>query len=212
MSPPAARVDLYWLPLGSGAHCVRWNGQVYEAIVAVRDRRTRRDLYHAALQVHHGDRRYVVEMAPVWDRADPDRGVVAEGPVGLPWLGRSTWFRYEVRCWRDGLIPDIDQAVDSPRTLSTDPAQARRVLDLLPDFPTATWGRDEQQTGDMWNSNSLIAWLLTHSRLDPGAAAVPRGGRAPGWTAGEVVAARDGLPTGWAGRTPPSDLRGHPSG
>ena len=24
-------VDLFWLPLGAGGHCVRFNGRVYEA-------------------------------------------------------------------------------------------------------------------------------------------------------------------------------------
>ena len=28
------RVDLYWLPLGAGGHCVRANGRVYEAVAA----------------------------------------------------------------------------------------------------------------------------------------------------------------------------------
>ena len=38
--PPTGRtmddgkVDLYWLPLGAGGHCVRANGRVYEAIAA----------------------------------------------------------------------------------------------------------------------------------------------------------------------------------
>ena len=29
-------VDLYWLPLGAGGHCVRVNGLVYEAVAARR--------------------------------------------------------------------------------------------------------------------------------------------------------------------------------
>jgi len=55
----------------------------------------------------------------------------------------------------------------------------------------ASWGRDELQTGDMWNSNSLISWLIARSGLDPGTARLPAGGRAPGWHAGLVVAARE---------------------
>ena len=192
--PPAAAVsasvDLYWLPLGAGAHCVRWNGRVYEAAVALRERRARCDLYHAALEVRVDGDRFVLEMAPVWDRPEPDRGVVAEGAVGLPWLGRSRWFRYEVRRWRNGTIPDVSSAVDSPRRLSADGAQARHVLKLAPDFPALTWGRDELDTGDMWNSNSLIAWLLARSNHDTDAAQPPPGGRAPGWSAGLIVAAR----------------------
>ncbi len=44
-------VDLYWLPLGAGGHSVRFNGRVYEALVATVERRTRCDLYHSALEV-----------------------------------------------------------------------------------------------------------------------------------------------------------------
>jgi len=43
----------------------------------------------------------------------------------------------------------------------------------------------------MWNSNSLTAWLLARSRHDTDLVRLPAHGRAPGWTAGLVVAARD---------------------
>lgn len=149
-----------------------------------------RDLYHCALQVRVGDDRVVIEMAPVWSTDEPDRGVVAEGPVGTPGLGHSRLFRYEVRCWRSGIIADIAEAVASPQRLSASVSQARQLLDLVPAFPTATWGRDELGTGDMWNSNSLISWLLTRSGHRMAAIAPPAHGLAPGWTAGLVVAAR----------------------
>lgn len=183
-------IDLYWLPLGAGDHVVKWVGGTYEAFMAVRDRRDRCDLYHAALQVHLGGNRYAIESAPSWDRAAPDRGVVAEGPVGLALLGRSKWFRYEVRRWRNGIIPDVARAVESPRRISTDSHQAERILGLAPHFPTKTWGRDEQHIGDMWNSNSLIAWLLASSGFDMETIHPPAGGRAPGWVAGLVAARR----------------------
>src|SRR5919199_3597250 len=102
-----ARVLLYWLPLGAGGHVVRWNGRIYEAISARLEHRTIHDLYHAALEVHAGGDRVVIEMAPVWAARDADRGVVNEGPVGMPWLGRFAAFRYEVRRWRGGVIPDV---------------------------------------------------------------------------------------------------------
>jgi hypothetical protein len=50
--------------------------------------------------------------------------------------------------------------------------------------------RDELNTGDMWNSNWLISWLLACSGHDTDAIASPAHDRAPGWTAGLVVAAR----------------------
>lgn len=200
-----ACVDLYWLPLGAGAHCVRWNGRVYEALVAARAHRERCDLYHAALEVRLDDDRFVIEMAPVWDRHEPDRGVVAEGAVGYPWLGRSRWFRYEVRRWRDGFIPDVAAAVDSPRRLSRDHDSAQQILELIPSFPAVTWGRDELGTGEMWNSNSLVAWLLARSGHNMEAARPPTHGRAPGWAAGLAVAARQVPRLGGADR--PADPR-----
>jgi len=183
-------VDLFWLPLGAGGRFVRTNGRIYEAVAARLQHRDRSDLYHSALEVHHAGERHVIEQGPVWNVSEAYRGVVSEGPVGSPRLGRLKLFRYEVRSWQDGFIPDRDEAVDSPRRVSSDGERARRVLELVPDFPTATWGRDEQQTGEMWNSNSLIAWLLARSGHDIDSIALPAHGRAPGWSAGLCVAAR----------------------
>jgi hypothetical protein len=42
----------------------------------------------------------------------------------------------------------------------------------------------------MWNSNSIIAWLLERAGIDAAAVAPPSGGRAPGWAAGVAVARR----------------------
>jgi hypothetical protein len=189
--PSGDGVDLYWLPLGAGGRFVRSNGRLYEALAARLQHRDRSDLYHSALEVHIGGDRYVIEQAPVWNMKDPDRGVVCEGAVGAPWLGRFKLFRYEVRRWRNGFIPDRGEAVDSPRRVSADRARAQQLLDLAPRFPTATWGRDEQDTGEMWNSNSLIAWLLARSGHDSDAISPPAHGRAPGWSAGLSVADRE---------------------
>ncbi|GAA4351244.1 hypothetical protein [Angustibacter luteus] len=186
------QVDLYWLPLGAGERsgCVRWNGRLFESIVARRTRRMPSDLYHSALEIHLDDVRFTIEMTPVWGNGSGDRGVVATGPVGLRALGRSRFFRYEVRCWRGGSIPDLAEAAGGRRTLRTDPHVARRVLDLVSTVPTATWGRDELGTGDMWNSNSLTSWLIASAGIGTDDVAPPLGGRAPGWTAGLAVARR----------------------
>lgn len=183
-------VDLFWLPLGAGAgnQIVRLSGRVYERLAAWRDRRPRQALYHSALRVRVGDERFVIEMAPVWSNGATERGAVREGPVGLPWLGRSRLFRYEVRRWRDGTIDDIAYAVESPQRLSADHEHAARLLERVPDFPTATWGLDELGAGEMWNSNSLVSWLLPVSGHDIDAITPPAGGRAPGWHAGMVRA------------------------
>jgi hypothetical protein len=192
LAPSSTSVDLYWLPLGAGdnTHCVRTNGRIFEWATARYRHREPLDLYHSALEVRTDQGRFVIEMAPVWSTDAPDRGVVAEGPVGLRWLGRSRLFRYEVRCWRDGAIPDVAEAVESPQRLCTDPARAEQLLSLAPTFPTTTWGRDEFGTGDMWNSNSLISWLLARSGHDIDSLGPPVHGRAPGWAAGLVVAGR----------------------
>ena len=95
-----------------------------------------------------------------------------------------------MRRWRNGAIPDEEYAVESPYHLDTDAARARLLLNLVERFPVATWGRDELATGDMWNSNSLISWLLSRSHHDTAAIGPPAHGRAPGWRAGLVVAAR----------------------
>ena len=134
--------------------------------------------------------RYVIEQAPIPDHNADRRGVVAEGPVGVKMLGRFRLFRYEIRRWRDGAIPDIRQAVGSPVHLTDDVHQAQRVLDLLPAVPTPVWGRDEFRTGEMWNSNSVVSWVLTSSGVPLASVGPPAGGRAPGWRAGTVIAER----------------------
>ena len=183
-------IDLYWLPLGAGGHSVRMNGRLFEWVAARLERRDRCDLYHSAFQVQVPEGRFVVEMTPIRPSDGAERGVVAEGPVGARALGRFRLFRYEVRRWRDGTIPDIDEAVESPQRLSDDPDCARRLLDLVPQVPTPVWGRDELGAGEMWNSNSLISWLIVRSGLDVDSIAPPLGGRAPGWRAGVVIAGR----------------------
>jgi hypothetical protein len=98
--------------------------------------------------------------------------------------------RYEVRCWRDGVIADLVEAVDSPQRLTRAVTAAERVLELVTEAPTPVWGRDDLGAGEMWNSNSLIAWLVVRAGLEIDAVRPPTGGRAPGWDAGVVVGRR----------------------
>ena len=187
----ATGIDLYWLPLGAGGHFVRMNGRLYETIQALRERRRAFDLYHSALEVRVPRERFVIETAwPIPDDRPASRGVVVEGPVFSPRIGRFRVCRYEVRRWRDGIIPDIREAVASPQRLSEDEDRARGVLDLVGSVPALVWGRDELGTGDMWNSNSVISWLLASSGLPTDAIRPPVRGRAPGWEAGLVTARR----------------------
>jgi hypothetical protein len=189
VTPGGCGVDLYWLPLGAGGHFVRVNGRIFEAIAARCERRAPRDLYHSALQIVVPEGRFVVEQAPAWSDGD-QRGVVAVGAVATRWAGRLKLFRYEVRCWNGGVIPDVDEAVESPQRLTDDPLVARRILDLVATLPTPVWGRDELGAGEMWNSNSVVAWLLASAGLQADSIRPPSGGRAPGWRAGLAVASR----------------------
>ena len=186
----SAAVDLYWIPLGAGGHVVRLNGKVYEAIKALVERRPRYALYHTALDIRVPDGRFVIESAPIRDDRGRERGVVGEGPVGTRWAGSFRLFRYEIRRWREGLIPDATEAVSSPVRVANDASRATGILELVPFVPMLVWGRDELRTGDMWNSNSLISWLLVRGGVETSTLQPPAGGRAPGWHAGLELARR----------------------
>ncbi|PKQ26546.1 MAG: hypothetical protein CVT64_05640 [Actinobacteria bacterium HGW-Actinobacteria-4] len=187
-----ATVNLYWIPLGAGGNgFVRTNGRLYEALAARRDRRTPLALYHSALTVELEGHAFVIENA--WPSPDADtssRGVVVEGPVFATWASRWRAFRYEVRCWEGGEIPDIGHAVGGPCVVSRDPALAERILASAPSVPALRWGRVVPGTADMWNSNSTIAWLLSVCGVQSDALRPPPQGRAPGWEAGLTVALR----------------------
>ena len=187
-----ASVWLYWIPVGAGQHAVRRSTRVFEHLDARRHHRPQRTLYHAALEVRLDAERWTVEMAPAWGGPPRNHGVTATGPVGFRRLGASRLFRYEVRVWRDGSVPDLDFAVGDPVHLATDGARVRRLISAGSRVPGLTWGRDELGLGDMWNSNSLVAWLLATSGHDVTSVAPPGGGRAPGWAAGLELAQRTG--------------------
>jgi hypothetical protein len=183
-------VDLHWIPLGADGRFVHFNGRVFEAIAAAHGHRPRCDLYHAVLVAELAGDRYAIELAPSPDADEASRGVVGTGAVGSRYLGWLRLFRYEVRCWRGGSIPDLGEAVGGPRRLTGDPAVTRRLLDLVAAVPRPVWGRDELQAGEMWNSNSMIAWLVASAGLETGELRPPARGRAPGWHAGLEVARR----------------------
>lgn len=202
-----ATVGLLWIPLGAGQHVVRISGSVFEALSAFVQRRPACDLYHSTLVVTVPDGRYVIEMTPVPDQHGDRRGVVAGGAVGSTWLGKLRLFRYEIRCWLDGVIPDADHAV-ATTTLQIDLADAQRLVDLVASVPTPVWGRDELDGGEMWNSNSVTSWILHCGGIDTAHLAPPHGGRAPGWDAGLVIAARtSNLPHAASPPSPASEER-----
>ncbi|MET0902576.1 MAG: hypothetical protein ABWZ52_04990 [Acidimicrobiales bacterium] len=189
--PGTCSMDLYWIPLGAGASVVRASGRLYERLASVVARREPRPLFHSALVAHIPGRTVTIEMAPIPDaRGHADRGVVAEGAVGSRMLARLRVFRYEVRRWTGGVIPDLPNAVGGPVRVAEDAATVHEILRLLEKVPTPVWGRDELRTADMWNSNSVVSWALTGAGVVEAAGRPPGDGRAPGWDAGVVEAQR----------------------
>jgi len=144
-------------------------------------------LLHSALKLGTGEGETItVELTPefIGGPAPP----VVTGPVGIGWAGRFRLFRYQLRCLEVEALPDEDWAVAEPILLSREPGAARRILELAPSIPRYTWGRRVAGTGEMWTSDSVISWLLVRAGIDPGPAAPPAGGRAPGWFAGIAIA------------------------
>lgn len=180
-------VELYWIPLGAGGWFVRRNGIVYERACAAIARRRPQPLFHSALLVRLDGETYAIELCP---EVAGEHGRVAGGAVGSRLVGFSRVFRYEARCWRGGSIPDLAYAVGGANVVSDARPVAQAVIDLVPRIPTPTWGRDELGAGEMWNSNSVIAWVLARAGVDAADLTPPNGGRAPGWSAGVVVAGR----------------------
>lgn len=186
---PRAQALLCWIPVGAGGHVVRRTSAWWERVDAARHHRSPERLVHAALELTRDGTRFAIEMAPAWgSRRPPDGAVAGTGPVGLAPLGRWRLFRYQVRCWPDGIIPDLADAVAAPILLTEEPAIATAVLDSVHEVPPLTWGRTVSAARDMWNSNSLVSWLLQTAGLDAAALQPPVGCRAPGWRAGIAVA------------------------
>ena len=184
-------VDLDWIPLGAGGHCVRFNGRVYEAIKATGAHRQRCDLYHSALVVELRGERYAIEVAPSPDGNGASRGVVGTGPVGSRRLAPAASVPVRSALLARRLDPRSRlRRRGGARRLTGDPSVARRLLDHVAAVPRPVCGRDELDAGEMWNSNSVIAWLLATAGLQADLTPLPECGRAPGWEAGLVVATR----------------------
>lgn len=125
----------------------------------------------------------------LWGQPAGPRGVVTERLVDTRRLGRFRLFRYEFRCWCDGVLPNQCSggriADDARRRAGHRPHPARpRAVGCPPDL-----GRDELGIVDMWNSNSLVAWLLTTSGLDATAVTAANDGGTLSWASGLVAAA-----------------------
>ncbi|BCJ69278.1 hypothetical protein [Polymorphospora rubra] len=184
------RATLLWLPVGAGGQVVKRTSAWWERACSRIERRRPAPLFHAALELHLGGVPFVVEMTPAWGVPAGDRGVVVTGPVGTRRLGRLRLFRYEVRCWARGVIPDREWAVGDPVVITQDTEIVARMARAVGSLPALTWGRTPPGAGAMWTSNSIVSWLLRHSGL-PTRHSPPNGGRAPGWAAGEQLGHED---------------------
>lgn len=183
---------LWWLPVGGGGHVVVHTSRWWEAMVARRDHRPPQPLFHTALEVFATGSRHLIEMTPAFRQHTDPHAIVATGPVGSPVLGCTRLFRYQVRCWENGVIADRAVAVDAPQRIALTTDSACAVLTHVHTVPTLTWGRDVFGIGDMWNSNSVISWLLCTAGIDASTIAPPAAGRAPGWASGIAAAAHPG--------------------
>ncbi|GIG39273.1 hypothetical protein [Cellulomonas phragmiteti] len=165
-----------WAAVGAEGHVARRTSAWWERAVAARERRAPQRLVHAVLEVVVDGTTTRVDMGPTWGRDAGTRRVVATGPVGSRHLARCALLRYEVR------VADGPGAVPGVLRVSPDVAVPPDVLDALADVPRRTWGRDEAGAGEMWTSNSVVAWVLVRAgvrSVEP-----PAGHRAPGWCAG----------------------------
>jgi hypothetical protein len=135
-------------------------------------------------------------MPSRWDRC----GALQTPTVVFSWKGRlarGCWavyapFGFELRCWRDGRIPDIAEAVESPMRTTGEVAQAESLFAVLGEVPAL--GRDGLRAGEMWNSNSAVSWALARSGHDMKGIHPPTRGRGPWWHAGLVLAERPDSP------------------
>lgn len=187
---PDWQVAVVRAPVGAGGRVARRTSHWWEVASATRQHRKPRPLYHGALELVVDGEVLLVEMTPRWGRAvTAPRDVVATGPVGARWLGRSRLFCYEVRFTRPGAVATHDVAV-----VRTGSDAVRSVLAAVPRVPRLTWGRQVASTGDMWSSNSVVSWVLADTGLLDGVRP-PDGGRAPGWDAGVAVRAGLSAPT-----------------
>ena len=154
----------------------------------------------------------LLRLPPGWSRPPPRRrrppassgGGCPSGRVAGSCASTATSGRPSMGCWSGGgrstsTTPPSwsgsQRAASWSRTAGPSPTSAaqlvaRRLLELVRSLPSPVWGRDELRTGEMWNSNSVIAWLLARSGLPTESIWPPAGGRAPGWQAGLAVAHR----------------------
>ena len=127
---------------------------------------------------------------PIPDENGASRGAVVEGPVFSRTFSAWRGLRHEVCVWRDGTIFDAGWAVESPQCVTSGAHVARRAIELASQVPARVSGRDEAGVGDIWNSTSVVSWILAPAGLDMDGIRPPARGAAPRWHAGFALARR----------------------
>ena len=107
--------------IGCGRSFRALNGRVFESVVARLEKRPIRDLYHSALVVRVPEGGFVIEQAPRISRRRRTTRRRRRRRGRQPPPRQATACRYEIRCWRGGVIPDVNEAVESPRRLTDEP-------------------------------------------------------------------------------------------
>ena len=206
MEPGPAAVELYWLPLGAGGHSVQ--------VQRPRLRGPGRGARPAALDLISTTRHYA-SVSPREGSSSNRRlfpiGVAANvasssrGRSAADGLGDFACFVTRSGSGLAARFPTSRRPLTARETTERRRDTGRRVLARAEEVPPLTWGRDEMRTGEMWNSNAVIAWVLSRSGIDAAQVMPPRGGRAPGWNAGLAVAQRSDSDRQHRGRAAPCE-------
>jgi hypothetical protein len=114
---------------------VRLNGIVYEALslASIGAARVTSTTRRSTSGLRGG--RFVIEMTPVRAGGGTKQDIVALGAVGSRRGSRFPIFRYEIRRWRDGYIPDVAEAVEPTARQERPPTSPSGWLTWRPRFP-----------------------------------------------------------------------------
>lgn len=181
-------VKLIWVPVVGGASV----DDILEFIAKFYiDNPDGKTLFHSALEIQLPEggecNRYIIELTEsVSDKAESAKvGETVQHNIFGP-------FGYTIRLYRNGQEEDHERS--KPRILLTnDCGIASNIVAFVKaqEIPDLDYGKKigtRSGAADRWTSNSVVAWLLQRTGLNPGGIFPPDGGIAPGWDAGSSYA------------------------
>ena len=143
---------------------MRLNGRIFEAVGRGLEQRDRVRPLPLRMVVRVPEGEFVIEQAPV----GTERELAAsspKAPVGSRWARADSDLPLRdppLARWRDpGRRRGGRQPAAADRGFPLRAGRARSCANV----PMPVWGRDELGTGEMWNSNSVVAWLIARSGL-----------------------------------------------